>query len=74
MRHYILSEETEQRLENLAKNTNCCGEKCLRKIWKSETDFEPALGLLKRIHRQILPKSFEEKKNFLRSIIIGNFT
>jgi hypothetical protein len=58
-------------LEGLAKNTDCCSGQCLRKIWKSATDFEPALTLLKNIHRQISKKSLEEKKVFLRSIIIG---
>lgn len=66
-----MSEEVSDKLEDLSKNNDCCSNKCLRTLWKSNTDFGPAFDLLKAIHKQLSAKSFEEKKDFLRAIIIG---
>ena len=69
---YTLTEKEKKELEGLAV-LKCCEHYCLKNIWASPTDHGPALSLLKSIRRQISIKSFIEKKDFLRKIVIGNY-
>ena len=71
-KEFILTKELNKQLEELAL-FECCGNRCLRQTWKNSTDFSPALELLIRIRRQIYPKSFYEKKDFLRKALIGYY-
>jgi hypothetical protein len=71
---FVITETEKEILKKSIQNNNdCCPNDCLRKGWKPMNNYETPLDLFIGIRRQLNPKTSEEKKDFIRDLIIGRY-